>query len=443
MKQQRLKPRILFLFYTDTKEQSLFCQKFTELSLIGPLKETDIADYEIMWYGPWMAEDWEHLNRLIFRQCEEYHPEILFLMNGWQPDLDERGVWSPRLATLFLIREVLGIRITTLWMDIAYSGFNMADILTPLCDRVYTLEHPERFRNHSQFPEKYTITTATYSRNYLAADALMERDIDILFIGQIDGYDNQRAEGISALRKKGLSVFVPGGQGKGQDYISNEEYAELHQRAKIIVSWSQHISGQWYQAKGRVFEGALAGALVLCEECDAINLWFEPGVDYVPFTNIEQLVERACYYLEHKNERLKIASQGAYSMLTRLDAKTVWSQRIEELLSDSYYNTDLAISSIIKNVSPKEAKIAQILFRHIRSGAESLDLSQIEPVIDSIKRTNRSLFYILNRRSWYMRNLRLVIKPIVNQLRSAPRRGIRKILPAHINRKSIYSFFKV
>jgi len=64
------------------------------------------------------------------------------------------------------------------------------------------------------------------------------------------------------------------------------------------------------QLKGRVFEIMMSGALLLESANEQIACYFEDGVDYVSFTTKEDLLDKIHYFLEHPDERLKIAENG-------------------------------------------------------------------------------------------------------------------------------------
>ena len=71
-----------------------------------------------------------------------------------------------------------------------------------------------------------------------------------------------------------------------------------------------------HQLKGRVFESMHAEALLLETENPQTAILFDEGVDYVSFSDKEDLLEKINYYLIHKKEREKIAKSGRKKVLT-------------------------------------------------------------------------------------------------------------------------------
>lgn len=60
----------------------------------------------------------------------------------------------------------------------------------------------------------------------------------------------------------------------------------------------------------RVFDVLRAGGFLITNYQAEISEWFEPGVDLVVYEDLADLEEKADYYLEHEEERKKIAMNG-------------------------------------------------------------------------------------------------------------------------------------
>lgn len=348
-----MRRKILFAIFVPSVTQKEESQDFLQMCYMGPLTETRQADFEIFWYGPWLSENWIDINWALFEKCMTYRPDVLMMISGWHPDYQHKlGKWYPRLVTFYLIRKLLHIRISALWTDQQRENFINSDHLTRFCDIAFTHEHPQLYKAYTAFSEKYIYTSTVYSPVLFHHDAHAKRNKEIVFIGGIVGHRDGRAEGIDALKKNGLNITIPGHRFNNR--LSNEEYAACIKDAKIVINWCRHVSGKWFQAKGRIFESTLAGAMLLCEACDPVNHWLQPYVDYVPFDTNEDLVRKAKYYLEHEDERLKIAAQGNKTALLKYNAEVVWAERLRLLLGPSLYKDDEAIEGLKINSSRKE-----------------------------------------------------------------------------------------
>ena len=399
------RPRILFAFHTRDAAHREHCREFVEMSFIGPLGESGLADYDVFWYGPWMG-DWKAMNLELLRRCAAMRPDALMLINGWEPEHDKPEAWYLRLLTLYLVRWILGVKVTALWTDQTREHFEVSDEVTRFCDVAFTHEDERAFRGYTRYPERHVVTNATFSPRLLHGDPAAARDIDLCFIGQVTGYEEVRARGLQGLREAGLAVHAPGGQGRDQVKLTNQAYGELLKRSKIALNWSRHISGQWFQAKARIFEATLAGALLLCEECDEVNRYFQPGVEYVPFTTQDQLIERARRYLGDTGERLRIAASGHACALAHYSAPVVWRQMLDEIGARNAFDPAEALAGLRRNASANELALAVYLRERLPTVLPGFEHSALEAAVEALG-AGRAAF---DRRARW-RKLRDAIRP--------------------------------
>jgi hypothetical protein len=391
---EEAKYKILFLNHAHSKSNMKDMAELFEMSFMGPLTETGLVDFEMLWVGPWMDTD-QPLDWHLWQRCIEYKPDAVFVYGWWMHPDDKIKANYVSLFSLYLIRHIFNVRIFTLLFDLARDDFSTSDYLTRLCDRVFTHEHEDLFSEYSQFPEKHVVTTATFSPRLFHGDPDAPRDIELSFIGGISGYKDIRYRGVAALRERGIEVATPGGRGDGQKRLTNEEYAGFIRSSKIVINWSRHISGKWFQPKARIFETTLAGSLLLCEECDPVNMWLKPNHDYVPFSNTEELAERAQYYLQHEEERLQIARQGHQTAMATFSANILWKHMIDHMRGDSLYLKSEGEVSLKKNASANEVRVAHFLQRDL-ARYEHLDQELISEAVALVERAYRSPVRRLN-----------------------------------------------
>jgi len=133
-----------------------------------------------------------------------------------------------------------------------------------------------------------------------------QKDLDIVWIGQNSAY---RRDHIAALQENfGDRAIVRGWNFPGGPVTWNE-YIRLLGRAKIGVSFSKDMAGV-PQAKLRDFEVAACGGLLLAEKPNYLSGHLESGIEYVSFSSIEEMIEKAEYFLDHDEEREAIALAG-------------------------------------------------------------------------------------------------------------------------------------
>lgn len=84
------------------------------------------------------------------------------------------------------------------------------------------------------------------------------------------------------------------------------------------------------QIKSRTFEQGLSGTLMICRQSPNLEEYYEPGKEFVPFDDLNDCVEKVGYYLEHENERARIAR--AYHDRTR--AEHMWTHRFQKMFEE-------------------------------------------------------------------------------------------------------------
>ena len=86
-----------------------------------------------------------------------------------------------------------------------------------------------------------------------------------------------------------------------------------------------------YQIRGRVWEALWCRTFLLEENNPVTSLYFEPYVDYVPFTSLKDLVDKIRYYLENEDERDRIRMQGRATVEKYHNARIYWENLFETI----------------------------------------------------------------------------------------------------------------
>jgi hypothetical protein len=183
------------------------------------------------------------------------------------------------------------------------------------------------------------------------------KDIDFSFVGQIYG---QRAAQTESLRRtaqlrsygKGLTPSVravaPNASAwkvaMGQmltnalhkrlpdifrsSTISFEEVNQYWNRSRIsFTPLESSRNSEVYQIKSRVFDMGLSGTLMIAPRAAAIELYYEPGKEYVPYDDLKDCADKVRFYLSHERERNTIAM--AYA--ARTEAEHMWHHRMSHV----------------------------------------------------------------------------------------------------------------
>ncbi len=157
------------------------------------------------------------------------------------------------------------------------------------------------------------------------SDLGLERDIDVLFLGGLDVPRRKRA--FRRLRAAGVDL-VTLGSWKDPEYWG-ESRTQLLNRARIMLNISRHpgqVAGQ------RLILGAAHGVLVVSEPMHRPEPWVA-GEHYVSAT-LEEMPAAVAHYLEHEDERRRIAARALELATTELSLERS-ILRLLELLEEA------------------------------------------------------------------------------------------------------------
>jgi spore maturation protein CgeB len=78
--------------------------------------------------------------------------------------------------------------------------------------------------------------------------------------------------------------------------------------------------------KGRIFESAQCGSLILTDGEQFIKQYFEPIVECVIFNGKEDLLNKCKFYVEHEDERKEIALRAYNRSISEYSASKWWDR---------------------------------------------------------------------------------------------------------------------
>lgn len=164
-----------------------------------------------------------------------------------------------------------------------------------------------------------------------------KRKYDVAFIGMVNGSRpsyRYRAECMSKLKKCGFNIFYSGGSG---DYpISSEEMYRVYGNSKIVISFARGVDKDFPELKGRSFEAAGTGALILEESRSQLYKIYEEGVHYDVFDSSEMLIEKIRYYLNNERMRVKMAQAAHDRWLNNFTGVHWWGDVFNLLNNDEH-----------------------------------------------------------------------------------------------------------
>lgn len=294
-------------------------RSLTETYLFGVLECVPTITYEAVHYDAqqWIAEGQSLgravTDRTLVQACLEHPPDLIYF-NRTPHDGP-----NPSNITLAYLRETLTIPIIAMWPDVDADDIRMIDQHYPMIDVNISTDHCP-IAPYTRRPEHYLHIWVPWDTR-IVRDPGLERDIPVSFIGSVSN-DGGRQEAIDLLRAVGVPVWVGGGRGE-QD-VSRDQYYEILQRSKITLNFSSS------QLKGRTTEALHCGALLMEPSHTPLHQYFDPGLEYVPYTETHDLVLKVQYYLKHDVERARIAARGHDRAIREYSAIAWWSRVLAE-----------------------------------------------------------------------------------------------------------------
>lgn len=171
----------------------------------------------------------------------------------------------------------------------------------------------------------------------------VEQQYDVSFVGQKHGQFQQgnvmkywRAEVVDAIMNAGIKLDLFGNYWDGYENWHGYQ-TDFHAMIRAFAESKicLNLSNPWHhgsmpQIKGRHFEIPQIGRLQVCTPADDLASYFEADKEIVIAKNDGELVEKLRYYLEHPEEREKIAAAGRARMLKEHQ----WHHRFEHIFKE-------------------------------------------------------------------------------------------------------------
>lgn len=352
----------------------------------GPLKSSEMVDnIDIFYYNDYTP----NCDDALINYCLQSKPQAVLLSLQNIALGRERGAPTPDAVRK--ITHQLNIPTVMFWFDIHADP--IAEVLECyLYSVTLNVILGADASSHKPLPlegTNYIYTGATFDER-LFNKPEGERDIPVGFLGSLH---LNRTQWIAELEKFGISPYLAGGRhgvtnwrSPVPGWMSYEEYLGLMLRLKIALnfsllqapqyqpivssdrarvwqalSWLALQSKTWlsalaknpvklkytipvfknttaallkkprYMVRARVWEALWCRTFLLEEDNPVTSLYFEPFVDYVPFTTLKDLADKIRYYLENEEERNRIRMQGRATVEKYHNARIYWESLFETI----------------------------------------------------------------------------------------------------------------
>jgi len=108
----------------------------------------------------------------------------------------------------------------------------------------------------------------------------------------------------------------------GRNHV-NPSYIETMMKMKIVVVCQRdHWEGHY-----RLMEALLSGAMTMTDPQHPLPLYVENATNVIVYNSIAQLKQQILYYLEHDEERMKIAQAG-HKVVMDYHQSSIWMERM-------------------------------------------------------------------------------------------------------------------
>ncbi len=294
-----------------------------ETTVRNSLKTTTLAEVATFHFDEYYAKFGKIGGAVLLELCDRADmktPDFVCLI---MYELPGHRAHVPSLATIQGIAN-RNIPIVAIWGDLHQNAqVRVVDVIAPyvtinIYPGPYSKAHPS-IKKHDTF-----IYLWPPKDQRIFKDRGFNRDMRLVHMGSIN---ENRMCMINYLFDHNIPVVIRGGE-RGGDHISAFEYAKILNKAKISLSITDHTPTIM---TGRMAETMFCGVMLLQQENSELEKLYIPSVDYVSFTTHEDMLEKAKYYLSHKEEREKIAKNGHDKAITQYSAKKFWQIILDKL----------------------------------------------------------------------------------------------------------------
>ncbi len=144
-----------------------------------------------------------------------------------------------------------------------------------------------------------------------------KREIDIIYVG---AFYREKVNALLKLKKffgdrfklygswglKFWGYYLLQGKWVWVKPLPHSSFVQTYQNTKIGIN--MHLSGEL--GNGRLYQLPMNGVMQICDCADTLFKVFEPGKEIIGYNTIDEAIELIKYYLEHNEERKKIAAAG-------------------------------------------------------------------------------------------------------------------------------------
>jgi spore maturation protein CgeB len=270
----------------------------------------------ILWRLGWPL-DFEGLNGALCRSVSDLQPDLVWIDKGV-------SITAGTLRTLRKLRP--GVKLAHYNPDDPFGGFGLAGWRTFLrAIRDYDIHFVPRRENVAEYTRlgarqvvqlmpAWGYAPDVHRPVPVDADSLERYGADIGFVGS---FEPERAQDLLAVAKAGLNVRIVGpwpraflhpGLLHSPAGAFGTDYARAICSLKIALGFLRKRNRDRHTS--RSIEIPACGVFMLAERSEEHQLLLTEGREAEFFASVEELIDKARYYLSHDRERERIAAAG-------------------------------------------------------------------------------------------------------------------------------------
>jgi hypothetical protein len=314
-------PKILFIGDKWCGGRKEFGISEWDQGMQNSLRSTGLAQVDTFDVDDYYINTGKKSDEAVLEKIKESKPDFIYYISNKMPSSSAKVI---EFSTLKKIKDELKVPLVALFGDLAVNEqVKISRAMLPYAKLLVATELTAALARINR-PDKYMYMWVPRDPR-IFNNPNKVRDVEVGYVGSPR---KNRLEYLLYLAKNGINVKYGGGE--GHEHLSVEQYTDRYKRSIIALSFARSHSSHVVNA--RPFEAILCGSMLLEQENFELMKLYVPYQDYVPYNGKKDMLKKAKYYLEHNEEREKIALSGQRKTEQLYSAKTFWQAVIERTL---------------------------------------------------------------------------------------------------------------
>jgi FkbM family methyltransferase len=217
--------------------------------------------------------------------------------------------------------------VTLGWMSDDHRTFDDRSTLWAPCLDYIVTTHAAAVSGYQQMGFTDKIIKSQWACNpYAIFPMPITQRHNISFVGTAK---DDRAAVISSLRDRGLDLEVFGWNWPGGMDIPVRDMIRIFSASRVNLNITSLASTALQHISARTFEVPGCGGFLITTPAEDLERYYIPDKEIVVASSIEELADKARYYLSHDSEREAIARRG-YELTIR---EHTWSRRLTDIFN--------------------------------------------------------------------------------------------------------------